>query len=205
LGPVKKAIGLDSACSFSPLSPIYDMPTMDNNLFIDDYAFRIPQIMDNKKVIVRKTSKYGKGVFAIETIHNGEVIASFDGKVWEGETSWSDDVRDHAIQFAPNRFRDSKGIARLINHSCEPNCGIKKYFNVVAMRTIYPGEEVTWDYEMTENTKTWSIKCQCGSKTCRKVIGAFSNMPAHVRRAYKGFISDWLVSPKKSAKVKLNG
>src|SRR4051812_12788994 len=103
--------------------------------------------MDNPKAKVRRTKKYGRGVFAHQKIKKGELIAAFDGPFFDDDfDEWTEDLMNHAIQFGKTDWRDSKGIARLINHSCEPNCGIKEYFKVVAMRDIEPGEHLTWDY-----------------------------------------------------------
>ena len=149
--------------------------------------------MDSKKVIIRKTKKHGRGVFSIKPIRKGEVIAKFDGKIYDYDyPDWNNDLYNHVIQFEKRRWRDSAGIARLINHSCDPNCGIRDLFKVVAMRKIAPGEEITWDYEMTENYK-WRMKCSCGSPICRKTIGAYKNMPKAIRKKYKGYISAWLL------------
>lgn len=150
--------------------------------------------MDNPKVIVVKTKKYGKGVFADKLIKKGEVVAAFDGKIYDDDfDDWTDDLLNHTIQFAKTKWRDSKGVARYLNHSCDPNCGIKKLFKVVAMRDIQPGEEITWDYEMTEKSDWWRLKCKCGTPICRKVIGNYRNMPKKIRQKYKGYISDWLL------------
>jgi uncharacterized protein len=149
--------------------------------------------MDNRKVVVRKTKKYGRAVFARKKIRKGEVIAVFDGPIYDDIfVGWTKDIIDHAIQFDKAQWRDSTGIARYINHSCEANCGIKKLFSVVAMRTILPGEEITWDYEMTEKNLWWKLRCRCGSATCRRTIGNYKNMPQKKRDAYKGYISEWL-------------
>ncbi len=153
--------------------------------------------MDNKKVEVLKTKTQGRGVFAKETIKKGETIAVFDGRVYSWRsTLWNEDLYNHCIQFEKKKWRDSLGIARLINHSCEPNCGIKNFFEVTAMRDIKPGEEIKWDYEMTEDHPWWRMKCTCGTKSCRKLIGAYSNMPEEVRKRYKGYISEWLLSSR---------
>ena len=150
--------------------------------------------MDNPKVTVRRTKKFGRGVFATKKIKKGEVIAIFDGEFLDDDfDDWSEDILNHAIQFAKSGFRDSKGIARYVNHSCEPNCGIKDYFKIVAMRHILPGEHVTWDYEMTERSSWWKMKCACGSVICRKIIGNYTNMPRAIRKKYAGFISPWLL------------
>ncbi len=153
--------------------------------------------MENPKVELKDTGKYGLGLFAAEDIKKGEVIAEFDGRIYQAETALdlprdSGNPRDHSIQFEEHRFRDSNGVARYINHSCDPNCGIKNLFEIVAMRDIKKGEEITWDYEMSEDSN-WRMKCKCGSESCRKIIGAYKNMPESIREKYKGYISDWLV------------
>lgn len=150
--------------------------------------------MDNPKAAVRRTKKYGKGVYASKYIKKGEEIASFDGPIFDNDfDDWTEDLLQHAIQFEKAKWRDSKGIARWINHSCDPNCGIKKLFKVVAMRDIFAGEQITWDYEMTEKSSWFRMKCRCGSTLCRKVIGNYKNMPAKTRKKYKGYISEWLL------------
>ncbi|XP_065881270.1 histone-lysine N-methyltransferase ATXR7 isoform X2 [Euphorbia lathyris] len=64
------------------------------------------------------------------------------------------------------------GIARFVNHSCDPNCytkvisveGQKKIF-IYAKRHIAAGEEITYNYKfpLEEN----KIPCNCGSRKCR--------------------------------------
>lgn len=148
---------------------------------------------DNPKVTVRRTKKFGKGVYAIRNIKKGEVIAVFDGPLLDNDFEpWTNDLYNHAIQVGPTLWRDSKGLARYINHSCEPNCGIRALNQVVAMRPIETGEQVTWDYEMTERNPTWRMRCRCGSTECRKIIGSYSNMPRKVRLKYGRYISAWL-------------
>ncbi len=153
--------------------------------------------MDSAKIEVRRTKKYGRAVFAVENIRQGEVVAVFDGEIYDDDfDGWTEDLLNHAIQFNKAAWRDSKGIARYINHSCQPNCGIKKLFKIVAMRPIKAFEEITWDYEMTEKSPWWKMKCRCGSAKCRKIIGNYSRMPRAVRRRYKGYISEWLLKSK---------
>lgn len=153
--------------------------------------------MDNAKAEVRRTTGRGKGVFAKARIKKGEEIAAWDGPVYGWRSrAWDTnrgDVLHHAIQFEERKWRDSRGIARLLNHSCEANCGIKELFRIVAMRDIAPGEELTWDYEMTEDSDWFRMRCRCGSSKCRKVIGSYRNLPEEARRRYRGYISDWLI------------
>jgi len=55
------------------------------------------------------------------------------------------------------------------NHSCEPNMGVQGQIVFVAIRDIRPGEEITCDYATIE-TCDYVISCNCGSKSCRKMI-----------------------------------
>jgi hypothetical protein len=53
--------------------------------------------MDNPKVRVRRTKKYGHGVCAIADIRKGEVIAQFDGPFSdESFEAWTDELREPA-------------------------------------------------------------------------------------------------------------
>ena len=153
--------------------------------------------MDNPKAVAKRVPSKGRGVFAAAKIKKGEEIAAWDGKIYGWHSrAWETNERDvlhHAIQFEERHWRDSAGIARLLNHSCEANCGIKELFRIVAMRDIKEGEELTWDYEMTEDSEWYRMRCKCGTKSCRKVIGTYQNMSSAVRRKYRGYISRWLV------------
>ena len=66
------------------------------------------------------------------------------------------------------------GLARFINHSCEPNCftrivsvdGIKRIF-ILAKRDIAPGEELFYDYKFEFEADEDAVECRCGAKSCR--------------------------------------
>ncbi len=149
--------------------------------------------MDNIKVSVEQ-NRFGRSLVANSDIKKDEVIAEFDGEIFELEKASDLPAANinHAIQFEEHKWRDSNGIARLINHSCEPNCGMQGLFTLIAMRDIATGEELFWDYDMSEDSD-WRMNCLCGAPSCRKVIGAFRLLPQEVRDKYRGYISDWLV------------
>jgi len=69
------------------------------------------------------------------------------------------------------------GIARFLNHSCDPNCDtdiilINKIPHVIisAIRDIEPLEELTYDYRLPHESKKKAITCLCGSPKCKKYL-----------------------------------
>lgn len=148
--------------------------------------------MDNIKVVVQD-SNLGKGLFAAADIEKDEVIAVFDGAVYVADraSDLAQDIANHAVQIGPHEWKDSNGFARYINHSCEPNIGYRGVDTLVAMRDISKGEELRLDYDMCENSD-WRMQCECGVTTCRKVIGAYSNLSPEMRNKYGTYVSAWL-------------
>ncbi len=69
------------------------------------------------------------------------------------------------------------------------------------MRPIESGEEITFEYEMTEDSLWWRMECRCGTPSCRKLIESYRNMPAEIKARYKGFISEWLLHKEKQSDV----
>lgn len=154
--------------------------------------------MDNPKVEVRTTERYGKSLFAVKDIPKDEVIADWTGgRIYHAERATDlpdgppDFVRDHAIQFEEHGWIDYEGVGRYLAHSCDPNCGFKGRFRIVAMRDIKKGEELAFDYAMSEDSD-WRMGCRCDSKDCRKIIGAYSLLPQEVTERYGDYISSWL-------------
>ncbi|XP_076957664.1 uncharacterized protein LOC143633199 [Bidens hawaiensis] len=69
------------------------------------------------------------------------------------------------------------GIARFVNHSCQPNCVAKvvtvrgeKKVVFFAERDIYPGEEITYDYHFNNEDEGKKILCSCNSSNCRRYL-----------------------------------
>ena len=156
------------------------------------------------KVERHETHTYGLGVFAREDIMAGTLIAEFDGEFANALSASTLPTSDtgfdgrHAIQCGRYLWRDGKidGIARYLAHSCNPNCGIVGYFKIVTMRNIRSGDELTWDYAMTEASNA-RIECLCGAPNCRGIIGSYLYLTPEqwidfVVRC-RGYISHWLL------------
>jgi len=143
-----------------------------------------------KKLIVKDTHKYGKGVFAGKDIKKGEIIHVLDGKkldlndVVEIINSGKENL-DDIFQIGRRTYIDLDELSRTFNHSCDPNGGIRKTSEMFAMRDIKKGEQLTYDYSLTIMPTDWEMKCKCGSKNCRKVLGDVLSVPKKRREEYK--------------------
>ncbi|HYE21970.1 MAG TPA: SET domain-containing protein-lysine N-methyltransferase, partial [Verrucomicrobiae bacterium] len=81
--------------------------------------------------------------------------------------------------------------ADYVNHSCDPTCGVKDKLKLVAMRDIHPGEEITFDYAMTESSD-YSFECNCGRTNCRKKVTGDDWKIPELQKKYKGYFSEYL-------------
>ncbi len=78
-----------------------------------------------------------------------------------------------------------------LNHSCEPNSGLQGPIVFIAMRDIATGEELTFDYAMTDD-EPYEMECCCGSKNCRGTITGFDWRKPELQRKYDGYFS-WFI------------
>lgn len=133
---------------------------------------------------VRRSSIQGFGVFAIRRIRKGTRILEYLGERITPEEADAryDDGRGsgRVILFtASSRVVIDAGVggndAQYINHSCEAACESvveRGRVFIEAMRTIYPGEELTYDYLLerdAEHDAAWGAlyACRCGTPSCR--------------------------------------
>jgi uncharacterized protein len=138
----------------------------------------------------------GQGVFARRLIRTDEVIVAFGGTVYSEAM---------LMGLAPNQARynlqideelfmvsDRPGPADLVNHSCDPNAGLRGQVVLVAMRPIPKGEEITYDYAMSDGSSYDEFECCCGARGCRgRVTGDDWRRPELWRR-YAGYFAPYL-------------
>jgi hypothetical protein len=82
--------------------------------------------------------------------------------------------------------------ADYVNHSCEPNAGLQGAATLVAMRDIEPGEEITYDYAMTDTSAYDQFTCRCGANNCRSGITGDDWRNPELRSRYRGYFSSYL-------------
>ncbi|KAM4651035.1 histone-lysine N-methyltransferase 2B [Discoglossus pictus] len=149
--------------------------------------FRHLKRTSKEAVGVYRSEIHGRGLFCKRNIDAGEMVIEYSGNVIRAVLT---DKRE--------KFYDSKGIgcymfriddfdvvdatmhgnaARFINHSCEPNCYSRvihvegqKHIVIFALRSIYRGEELTYDYKFPIEDARNKLPCNCGAKKCRRFL-----------------------------------
>ena len=127
---------------------------------------------------VKKSNIDKRGLYASKNIKTGEKIIEYIGRLIskkEAETNSKFDNKKDIYLFNINEKWDLDGdyrwnTARLINHSCNPNCevegkGLKLW--IVAIKDIKKDEELSYDYGFSYSKEDLkNFVCRCGSKNC---------------------------------------
>jgi uncharacterized protein len=165
-------------------------------------------IWKNPKLIIKDTKIYGLGVFAGENIDKGEKIKNLSGKRVAAEEiinkiKKGDEAIDDPLQIGKRLYIDLDDLSRIFNHSCNPNAAIRKNNELFAIKNIRKGLEITYDYSATIEPTTWRMKCKCGSKNCRKIIGDIATLSTEKINTYqkKGAFQNHILALLKQSKT----
>ena len=126
---------------------------------------------------VKKSNIDNRGLYASKNIKANAKIIYYKGKIItkkETEINPKYDNEKAIYLFNLNNRYDLDGdfvynTARLINHSCNPNCevtgkGLKLW--IFALRDIKKNEELTYDYGFGFDENYKDYICKGGSKNC---------------------------------------
>ena len=131
-----------------------------------------------KKLYKIKKSKIdNRGLYAATNIKKNTKIIEYKGKiitVKETETNPKFDNDKAIYLFNLNKKYDLDGdfkynTARLINHSCDPNCevdGVGLKLWIYSVKDIKKNEELTYDYGFSFDKDYKNFPCRCGTKKC---------------------------------------
>lgn len=130
------------------------------------------------RIVRRRSSVHGWGVFALEPVPKNTRIIHYAGERITIRESREREARymkrGHIWCFAVNRrwVRDAAvggNDARFINHSCKPNCYAQVVGETIwirAARNIAQGEELVYNYYTGGSA---DIRCNC-RKRCRTML-----------------------------------
>jgi hypothetical protein len=138
-----------------------------------------------------RDGRLGKAVHAARANEPGELILR----------GWGPDVplrTRHSLQVDHDRHVVIRGPIELINHSCDPSCGVlirldDEVMEIRARRPIAQGEELSTDYATFESRiEHMTEPCQCGSPLCRGQITGYWDLPGERRAAYGPYVAAYL-------------
>ncbi len=142
----------------------------------------------------------GLGVFANRDLRKGEKILAFGGPIIDfAETKRRGPWECMPLQIGQDRYYDTRPPGIFVNHSCDPNSGIRNDRDLVALRDIKPREEIRFDDSTTMEEQSFTMRCLCGAPSCRHVIADFSTLPGQVQNRY---LSESVVMGFIAAKVR---
>ena len=84
----------------------------------------------------------GRGLIAEETVEEETVVERLEGRVVPFSKIAESELRN-AFEVDEDRWMVPQSNARHINHSCDPNCYISNNLDVLTLRKVYRGEELT--------------------------------------------------------------
>ncbi|XP_070508289.1 nuclear receptor binding SET domain protein-like [Chironomus tepperi] len=145
---------------------------------------------DHANLRIIETKGRGFGAFCTEDIEPNTLVIEYIGEVINTDElnrrlqrKKENNEKEYYFLTIENNlcidaeFYSNKG--RFINHSCEPNCDIRKVIvdsltriGIFSNKFIKAGSEITFNYQM-EFVKGYGIKCNCGAASCTGVIGKF--------------------------------
>ena len=133
----------------------------------------------------KKSSVHGRGLFASQNIKKGYQIIEYVGdKVTKREGDRRADKQINKAKkynkngmvyvFELNKRYDIDGDvpynhARLINHSCNPNCEVvidNNHLWISAIKNIKKNNELSYNYGYSYDTDYGEHICKCGSSRC---------------------------------------
>lgn len=146
-----------------------------------------------KHIYHAKSGIEGLGLRIGDDAKRGDIIFRFTGPLKFKVNKTEKDALDNPdwVGVAKDQWIDPDKPYKFINHSCNPNVGIKGKVTVVALKKIKEGDEITIDYSTIEGDTRWQMKCLCGEKNCRKIIRSMQFLPEGQYQKYLPYISTY--------------
>jgi SET domain-containing protein len=160
----------------------------------------IPLSYRSPKTELRESAIHGRGLFATGDISKDEIVAVKGGHIVDRKTLREKitlalgpvEIQiDDDLFIAPMTKEERELSMLYLNHSCDPNLGVRGEITFVARRDIRAGEELTHDWAMTDDDD-YSVECNCGESDCRKVLTGKDWQRSDLQKRYAGHFSAYL-------------
>ena len=152
------------------------------------------------KTEVRESKIHGRGLFATADIAKDEVVAVKGGHIISRKQlrgKVTPRLGPVEIQIGEDLFiapvteDEREGSMLYSNHSCDANIGMRGEITFVAMRDIRAREELTHDWATTDHDD-YSVKCNCGARSCRGTLTGKDWERPELQARYAGYFSTYL-------------
>ncbi len=153
----------------------------------------------NQLIEIRNSVIAGVGGFALTDIEPGQVVHIMKGEYCSFDEAVTKEKKNEVaasdfFQVDDAKFLHLEEESRSLNHSCHPNVYVRGEGELVAIRKIATGEEITFDYSTTmlydktafeaSGSEEWTCPCACGSENCLGIIDEFRNVPKEKQAIY---------------------
>ncbi|XP_063990116.1 histone-lysine N-methyltransferase 2C-like isoform X3 [Diachasmimorpha longicaudata] len=136
-------------------------------------------------VYLARSKIQGLGLYAARDLEKHQMVIEYIGEIIRTELAETREKQYEARNRGIYMFRLDEervvdatlcgGLARYINHSCNPNCvaeivEVERDLRIIifAKRRISRGEELAYDYKFDIEDDQHKIACACGAPNCRK-------------------------------------
>lgn len=135
----------------------------------------------------------GNGLFTSKKINKGEVAFVMKGpKIYFHPRNKEEALQlPNIVGLDKDFYIDPVYPYVFINHKCEPNLATDEDgVSFTAIRDIEEGEELTFDYSISEHSD-WEMMCGCGSEKCRSIIKSIDKLPKEDFKRYYPYIPSY--------------